>query len=151
MAAAVRATFGLERRAHGRYRCAEAAQHRGQHVVRDKAQPTVAYLHRGMPVAEMPRGTREAFGVRAPRFLKVLVGRAHADDPSIVGCQHVAAAQHRAAIEKKADLLAAVDYGAKPALLPQLERQHENGVGLGMGLRGDLSPDDQHREDQNRK
>ena len=77
MAAAVRAAFGLERRAHGRYRCAETAQHRGKHIVRDEAQPAVAHLHRGVPVAEMPRSAREALRIGAPRFLQILVGRVH--------------------------------------------------------------------------
>jgi hypothetical protein len=96
-----------------------------------------------MPVAEMPRHAGETIGVGATRFLQILVGGDDANDTAVIRDQPIAAAQDGPAVEEEPDLLAVFDRRAKPALLPQLERQREHCVGT--RLRCDLPPDEQHR------
>jgi hypothetical protein len=49
----------------------------------------------------------------------------HEDNPSVVSVQEVAIAQYVTALEEQSDLFAIRQRRAQPALLPQVERQHQ--------------------------
>jgi len=120
--------LGLERRTQSRDHRAEAAQHAGEHVVGGDSQPSVSDLRRRVPIAEVVRGARERSRIGTAYFDQVFVGGNDAHDAPVVGFETIAAAQDRPSLEKDTDLLAADDRGAEPALLPQLEREHQLGI-----------------------
>jgi hypothetical protein len=123
--AAISAGLRLERCLHGLKRRAQPLQHLLEHMVGCDAQEAISDLHRDMPVAQMVgRPGDVLWGLAGD--VKHLLGLRHDFDYTAIACNDkVAAAQDVAARQHQRDLLAGSQVGAKPALLPRIERELE--------------------------
>lgn len=97
VSAAIGARFGLERHQGFGNVDIEPQQHVAQHRIGFELEIAIADFHRGMPVAEVVRraGERERRGRRDEQHR--LGGGFHPNEATVVGHEHVAAAQHGAA------------------------------------------------------
>src|SRR6478735_4723014 len=125
LVARIGAALGLEWQGLDAHPQAQAAQHVIEHMVVQETQHADPNLQRHIAVAQMVGRARQQLRVGAGHHRQQFRRCRHGNDTSIIGQQPVAAAQHRAALENEASLLAAVQHAAQPALLPQLEGQRE--------------------------
>ncbi len=139
--ARIRPALRLEGRFDVLNRQAEAAHHFGQHVIAGEAQPAGTDLDGDVAVAEVVGGAQEQQRIAADRLAQGLGSGDHLDDAAVVRGEPVAAAQHRAAREEQAALLAAGELRAQPALAARLEGQQQF-FGCRRSGRGALLDDD---------
>lgn len=125
MASAVGTRFGGKRRFDLLDVHAESAQHVGQHGIALDLQKSVADLDRRMTVAKVVSRARQRER-RATRNTKHgLGGRHHADHRAVLGNQHIAMREDRAARQHHADFLARIQFCREAALATLVIRERE--------------------------
>ncbi|EWS53803.1 hypothetical protein X551_03393 [Methylibium sp. T29] len=118
---AVGAALGLERRLRLADDQVHGAQHVGQHMVGLELQAVGLQLQRHMAVAEVVGGAQQVEGravfAAMPHHQHRLGRGDHADQRTVLGHQHVAAAHHAAARQEHAERAALRVGGIEAALL----------------------------------
>src|SRR6188768_3190283 len=109
--------LGLEGQGLDAHLQAQAAQHVIEHMIVQETQHAGPNLQRHMAVAQVVGRACQQLRVGAGHHRQQFRRCRHGNDASIIGQQPVAAAQHRAALENEASLLAADQHAAQPALL----------------------------------
>jgi hypothetical protein len=140
MPATVRPCLRFERR-HSRFGIhAEPVQHVLQHVVLLDADPASADLQRHVPIGEVVYGAHQLLRIGRGDMQHRFVGGDHLDDATIAAAQPIAAAQDAAARQHERSLQPGLQPHAQPALLPQVEGQHDTVVDrrIGCGSFADL-------------
>jgi len=121
----VRSRFGLERQHFLRHGQAESSDHVIEHVVVQIAEPTLTDLNGYVAVSQVIRRTGKLQRIVRRDDGDIFLRRDDFDDTSVVGEQLIAAAKNVAAVQIESDFFAGRERSAQPALLPQLEWQHE--------------------------
>jgi len=125
--AAIRARLRLERRARVIHMRAETFQHVFQHGISLQFQLCRAHFHRRVPIPQMIGGACQRNGVVGMHDQHILFCRDHANQAAVVGNQHVAVAQHRAARQHQRDLLTIIQRGGEAAFAAVIEGKGERG------------------------
>ncbi|CAM2161097.1 hypothetical protein PT2222_90314 [Paraburkholderia tropica] len=130
MPAAIRARLGLERQFRALDLRAEALEHVFEHRIGFELQFVDAHFHGRMAIAEVIRRAREREAVVRAHAQHALRRRDHAHEAAVVGDQHVAVTQHRAARQHHAHVLARVEPGREAALAALVVGEREGGRAL---------------------
>jgi len=123
MTAAVRTGFRFEGRQHRRQCCAEAAQHVFQHMIRGKAQKTVADLHWNVAVAEVIGGFGQCGGISADDVDDLLGFSDDFDNATVATQQVITTTQDFTTRQQQPGIFTGNEFAAQPAFLPQVKRQ----------------------------
>ena len=105
MTVPVRAAFRLKAAAHFGNSTAQPFDHRTKHMVRQHQQMIVCNLQRYVTIANVIRDARELRDITRAHFMQRFVRRNDFDDTTILQCQFVAVAKHRADLNLDADLI----------------------------------------------
>ena len=119
--AAIRTRFRLERRRRVIHMRAQTLQHVFEHGISFQFQLPRGHFHRRVAIAQVVCGARQRNGIVGVYNQHILRRSDHAHQAAVVGNQHVAVAQHRAARQHQRHFLAVIQRGGQPALAAVIE------------------------------
>jgi hypothetical protein len=119
--AAIRTRFRLERRRRVIHMRAQTLQHVFEHGISFQFQLLRGHFHRRVAIAQVVCGARQRNGIVGVYNQHILRRSDHAHQAAVVGNQHVAVAQHRAARQHQRHFLAVIQRGGQPALAAVIE------------------------------
>jgi hypothetical protein len=125
MTAAIRTRLRLERRRRVLNMRAETLQHVFQHGIGFQFQLARAHFHRRVPIPQMIGGARQRNGIVGMHDQHILCSRNDTHEAAIVGDEHIAVAQHRAARQHQRYFLAVIQRGSEAALAAVIEGKGE--------------------------
>ena len=125
--AAIRARLGLKRSARVIHMRAQTLEHVFQHRIGFEFQLPRGDFHRRVPVAQVVRGARQRNGIVGMHDQHILFRCNHAHQAAVVGDQHVAVAQHRAARQHQRHFLTVIQRSGQTALATVIEGKGERG------------------------
>lgn len=130
VAAAIRARFRRKRLRFARDRRADTPEHVFQHGVGFELQMIRVNFDRRVPVAEMVSGAHQRERIHRAHDEHVLRRRDHAHEAAVIGDEHVAIGEHRAARHDQRDVLAVIERGGEAALAARIEGEVSVGARL---------------------
>ncbi len=119
--AAIRARLRLERRRRVIHVCAQALEHVFEHGISFQFQLSRGHFNRRVAIAQVIGGTRQRNGIVSVYNQHILRRGNHAHQAAVVGDQHVAIAQHRAARQHQRNFLTVIQCRGQPALAALIE------------------------------
>jgi hypothetical protein len=125
MTAAIRTRLRLERRRRVLNMRAETLQHVFQHGIGFQFQLARAHFHRRVPIPQMIGGACQRNGIVGMHDQHILCSRNDTHEAAIVGDEHIAVAQHRAARQHQRYFLAVIQCCGEAALAAVIEGKGE--------------------------
>ena len=127
VAAAIRAGLRLKRRCCVIHMRAQTFQHVFQHRISFQLQLPRGHFHRRVAITQVVRGARQGNRIVGVYNQHILRRGDHAHEAAIIGNQHVAIAQHRAARQHQRHFLTVIQRSGQAALAAVIEGKGERG------------------------
>ena len=127
VAAAIRAGLRLKRRCCVIHMRAQTFQHVFQHRISFQLQLPRGHFHRRVAITQVVRGARQGNWIVGVYNQHILRRCNHAHQAAVVGNQHVAIAQHRAARQHQRHFLTVIQRSGQAALAAVIEGKGERG------------------------